>query len=75
MASRCVNSPLFYLGALGERAAEILPVEAGKNPESLKIYKHIVEFRETMLEWSAYSEQAMMEARMSAKLQLAGEEG
>ncbi len=60
--------PLFLLDALGEVAAEVLPIEAGKHPDSLRLYKNIIKFRADIANWSAHSEQAMMEARFAARL-------
>lgn len=54
--------------AFGERAAEVLPEIANKSPEGKEIYKHITDFRRTMLDWSGYSERAFMESRGKAKL-------
>ncbi len=56
------------LTAIGGRAAEVLPELAGKSPEGKEIYKHITDFRRTMLDWSGYSERSFMEIRGKAKL-------
>ena len=56
------------IGAIGARAAEVLPELAGKSKEGREIYDHITRFRRTMIDWSGYSEQAFLENRGKAKL-------
>ncbi len=56
------------INAIGAKAAEVLPELAAKSPEGKAIYKHITDFRRTMLDWSGYSERAFMEVRDKASL-------
>lgn len=55
------------LTAIGERATTVLPEVAGRSADAKALFNHIIEFRETMTDWSGYSEGAFLEARLKAK--------
>jgi TRAP-type mannitol/chloroaromatic compound transport system substrate-binding protein len=52
--------------AIGERTTTVLPEIAGRSDEAKKLYNHIINFRRTMTDWSAYSEGAYLKARLAA---------
>ncbi|MGH1404994.1 MAG: TRAP transporter substrate-binding protein [Rhodomicrobiaceae bacterium] len=53
--------------AIGERATTVLPEVAGRSADAKKLFNHIIQFRGTMTDWSAYSEGAFLKARTAAK--------
>ena len=55
------------LKAVGERAADVLPQIASKSSDGKALYNHVVSIRETMVDWSTYSEASFLEARKAAK--------
>ena len=56
------------LKAIGNRASEVLPQIASKSSDAKSLYNEIVAIRESMLDWSTYSELAFIEARKAAKM-------
>ncbi len=53
--------------AIGERAVEVLPEVARRSPEGKELFNNIIEFRRTMVDWSGYSEQNYLKARIAAQ--------
>ena len=49
--------------AIGERTAEVFPRVASRTAEAKELYNHIIAFRETMLDWSGYSEASFLTSR------------
>ena len=56
------------LKAIGNRATEVLPEIASKSSNAKSLYNEVVAIRESMLDWSTYSEGAFLEARKAAKM-------
>jgi TRAP-type mannitol/chloroaromatic compound transport system substrate-binding protein len=54
------------LQAIGERTPEVCVELAKKSPEATKLYNNLVEWRNTMVQWSGISEGKFMNARTSA---------
>ena len=55
------------LKAVGARASDVLPQIASKSTDGKALYNHVVSIRESMLDWSTYSEASFLEARKAAK--------
>jgi len=54
--------------SIAKQAAVVLPEIAARSPEGQEIYKHIMDFRRSMMEWSGYSELAFLQNRGKAPL-------
>ncbi len=52
--------------AIGGRAAEVLPEIASRTDDSRSIFNHLIDFRKSMIDWSALSDGAFMQARVAA---------
>jgi len=52
--------------AIGTRATEVIPKIASKTDDAKALFNHLISFRESMVNWSALSEGAFMQARVAA---------
>jgi TRAP-type mannitol/chloroaromatic compound transport system substrate-binding protein len=59
------------ISAIGARATEVIPELAGKTADATELYNHVVSFRNTMVEWSGYSEANFLNARVAANYKTA----
>ncbi len=54
------------VGAIGQKAAEVLPQIASKSTNAKALFNHIIKFRSGMVDWSNYAEANFLNARIAA---------
>ncbi|MEL6965420.1 MAG: TRAP transporter substrate-binding protein [Pseudomonadota bacterium] len=57
--------------AIGMRATEVIPGLASKTEDAKALFNHLISFRDGMVNWSALSEGAFMQARVAAAFKTA----